>query len=280
MSCGEAPGKVILLGEHFVVHGVEAIAVPVLSRTVTVTVDREPGAWAVAEVAREPIAAMLRHLGEDPAALRVSVAATLPFGAGLGGSAALAVALVRALGASDAAEVRARAHQLERLAHGDPSGIDDAVATWAQPVRYLRGRGPDPIAAPGPLPLWIGLTPVGASTREAVAQVAALRAREPDRFGALERQAVGVVAAGIAALQAGDLAALGRAMNDNHALLAALGVSTPTLDGLVHAAREAGALGAKLTGGGLGGAVIALAPVGRDLGPALMRAGAQEVIQP
>jgi mevalonate kinase len=147
-------------------------------------------------------------------------------------------------------------------------------------VRYRRGRGPEPLVAPGALGLWIGLTPVGASTREAVAQVAALRAREPERFGALERRAAGVVAAGIAALQAGDLETLGAAMDDNHALLGAIGVSTPTLDGLCDAAREAGALGAKLTGGGLGGAVIALAPPGLELGPALLEAGAQEVIQP
>jgi len=278
-TAGRAPGKVILLGEHFVVHGAPALAVPV-ERHVKVTVLRQPGAWDVAEVAIPHLRAMLEHLGEDPEAVTLRVEATLPFGSGLGGSAALGVALVRALGHRDEERVRALAHELEKLAHGNPSGIDDTVSAYARPVWYVRGETPQPVEAPAGLPLWIGLTPSGASTREAVAGVGRLSREQPAFFANRLAEAKATVQAGLEALKVADWPELGRLMRHNHQLLVDVGVSTPLLDRLVDAAMQAGAFGAKLTGGGLGGAMIVLAPADAPIEATLMQHGAVDVIAP
>ena len=288
MSVGRAPGKVILLGEHFVVYGVPAVAVPVPSRFVEVEA-RERGAldragrerpWDVVPEAEAWLSQLLTALGQDPAAWWLSVRATLPFGAGLGGSAALAVALVRALGCEDPQEVRRRAHALERLAHGNPSGIDDAVAASGRAVRYVRGEAPEVLDDTVELPLWVGLTPSGPSTRVAVEQVAARREARRPWFDEQEERARCVVARGLAALRGGDLPGVGAAMTRNHELLRSIGVSTARLDGLVDAALDAGAWGAKLTGSGLGGAMVALAPADAPMDDALRCAGATDVLSP
>lgn len=276
---GRAPGKAILVGEHFVVHGAPSVAVPV-PRHVTVAVTRIPGDWKVAPQAVEHFRSMLRHLGEDPAAMTVQVESTLPFGAGLGGSAALAVALVRALGTQDREAVRQAAHALEKLAHGNPSGVDDTVAAYEQPVRFVRGAMPEPIDAPGDLPLWIGLTPSGASTHEAVAGVGRLRQESPEFFQERMTAACDVAELSLAALRAGDWPGLGAQMSRNHQLLVDVGVSTPLLDRLVAGAVAAGAWGAKLTGGGLGGAMLVLAPADAPIADTLLKLGATSVIGP
>ena len=130
------------------------------------------------------------------------------------------------------------------------------------------------------LALWVGLVAQRTPTRTAVARVHAYAAAHPEAFGALLERASAASAAAIEAYVCGDHAELGRRMHEGHTLLREVGVSTPALDALVVAAQEAGAWGAKLTGGGLGGAMIALAPQDADLGPALRRAGAVEVIAP
>ncbi len=278
-AVGRAPGKVIVVGEHFVVHGSPALAVPV-ARWVEVCVRRTPGQWSVAARAVPHVRAMLEHLGEDPDALTVIVRTTLPFGCGLGGSAALAVALIRALGITDVEVIHARAHELETLAHGNPSGIDDTVATYARPVWYVRGERPAPVEMSSALPLWIGLTPTGASTREAVAAVGGLSRERPGYFATRLQRAHAAVCEARVALRAADWPTLGAAMRLNHQLLVDVGVSTPMLDVLVDAAMEAGAWGAKLTGGGLGGAMIALAPADAPMKETLLAHGAVDVIGP
>ena len=285
MGIGRAPGKVILVGEHFVVHGTPALAVPLLSRGVEVEVSRTPGPWDVADAVRPYLHRMLEALGEDPGALDLRVRSSLPVGAGLGGSAALAVALVRALrdpgaGPEVCEATRARAHELERLAHGEPSGIDDSVAAHGCAVLFTRQEGPRPLPEARPLNLWVGLTPQRTATLEAVARVGARARARPAWFASLASSSKRLVGAAVAALRAGDDDALGASLDETHTLLQEIGVSTPQLDALVDAARAAGALGAKLTGGGLGGAAIALAPPGLDLHEVWSRAGAAEVIAP
>lgn len=274
-----APGKVILAGEHFVVHGAPALAVPV-SRHVQVEVIRTPGEWRVADEAMASVRGMLRCLGEEPESLTVRIDATLPFGSGLGGSAALAVALVRATGEDDVERVRAQAHELEKLAHGMPSGIDDTVAAYNKPVRYVRGGAPEVVDVPDGLPLWIGLTPSGASTLEAVANVQRLSETRPEFFSALLGEAIELVDAAQISLRHGDWRRLGALMRRNHDLLVDIGVSTPLLNELVDAAMAAGAHGAKLTGGGLGGAMLALAPAELPMNEVLLAHGAVAVIGP
>ncbi|MGM0575613.1 MAG: mevalonate kinase [Myxococcota bacterium] len=281
MPIGRAPGKVILVGEHFVVHGAPAIAVPLLARGVEVEVLREPGGWDVPDPVRPFVEEMAAALGEAVAALTVSVRSDLPMGAGLGGSAALATALARALHPEDDDEhIRRHAHELEKIAHGRPSGIDDAVTSFRRPVLFEPGGSPRVLeGAPTP-PVWVGVTAERTSTKEAVAGVAARARKRPAWFAERMDRARDVARRAEEALLAGDWPALGAAMDDNHTLLREVGVSTDGLDALVASAREAGAWGAKLTGGGLGGAAIALAPPDLDLEKTWRSAGAVEVIAP
>ncbi|MDP6946141.1 MAG: mevalonate kinase, partial [Myxococcota bacterium] len=228
-------------------------------------------------------AGALHAVGESAERLTLSVQSDLPIGAGLGGSAALAVALVRALdetGAMAPEDIRQKAHELEKVAHGTPSGIDDAVAAYGCPVHYVRGEVPVPMTDVSPPALWIGLTAERTSTLEAVAGVGRLAEARPEWFRERLLEVTGLVAEAEGALREGDWLALGRAMCRNHEHLRAIEVSTPSLDRLVAAALAAGAHGAKLTGGGLGGAVIAIAPEDVDLTGAWRDVGATEVIAP
>ncbi|MBK9032445.1 MAG: mevalonate kinase [Myxococcales bacterium] len=278
---GRGAGKVIVLGEHAAVYGHAAVA-GAIDRAVVATATARPGpltlavtgAFTVAVAAADdhPVAAALRAIA---AALAVdgghaiTAEATLPAGAGLGSSAALCVAVTRALAAAGGraltdAEVAAIANDAERSFHGNPSGLDAALAAHGGLGRFVRGHGLTPIVGP-PLPMAIGLSGEPRSTAAMVARVADARAadraaadRRLARLGALADDASAWLTTGATAWPA-----LGAAMDEAHAHLAALGVSTPGLDAMVAAARAAGALGAKLTGGGGGGAVIALAP-GRE----------------
>ena len=195
--------------------------------------------------------------------MRVAVSATLPPGAGLGSSAALAVAVTRAIAAAierplDLADTERIADLAERVFHENPSGIDVALSARGGLGSFERGRGLSPIDA-APIPLAIGLSGQPRSTAAMVRKVAdsLVANRAPlARLGDAAR-------AGTRAACDGDLEALGRLFTAAHADLSAIGVSTDVLDAMVALALDAGALGAKLTGGGGGGSVIALAP-GRE----------------
>jgi mevalonate kinase len=271
-----ACGKLILLGEHFVVHGAPAIALPLPGLGTEVTVVSDPALPAarldtpVDELADKLLRGALAELGLDEGrGLRVKVSSTIPVGYGVGSSAAYAVALLgalsRAVGRPLAPEpLHEKAHSLEHLSHGQPSGIDDTVVTFERPIWFRRGEPPVPLTLAGRPGLVLAGSGRPGSTRDAVANVATLRAASPDLFDSLHRRAVEVVTRGRTALEAGDTVALGHCLDETHGLLQRLGVSSPELDRLVTVAREAGALGAKLTGSGLGGFVVALAERGGE----------------
>ena len=265
---GEAPGKAILLGEHFVVHGAPALAVPVGGRRVRVSIAPGRGAWRVAPEATLHVRAMVSALGLDPDGVDLSVESDLPIGSGLGSSAALAVALVRAAGVTDVEAVRAHAHALEHLAHGSPSGVDDAVVSHGCPIWFEAGVL-TPLPTPHRLPLWVAVTPSGPPTREAVAAVSRWKDAHPADFAELLAEAHRDAHVARDAVRDGDWGALGAAMNRAHVRLAILGVSTPAIEEVCRSARAAGALGAKLTGAGLGGAVLVLTSKALDLGGGL-----------
>jgi hydroxymethylglutaryl-CoA reductase len=280
-ALGVGYGKVILLGEHAVVHGRHAIACPV---PLTIRAQVEDGGhgvqliiprWGVEYQLAKPreqrrsfelaAGAILDQLGLGNRTLRIEVFPDVPRGVGLGGSAALAVAIVRALdqhfrlGLSDA-EVNELAYLSEQNAHGSPSGIDNTLATYARPLVYRRGTPPlvEPLNLPRPLPVVVGVTGSEGLTARTVANVAEARNRNPRLYEKIFDDIDALVLQAVAAIQDQRLDTLGDLMNVNQGLLNALQVSTPDLERLVDTAREAGALGAKLTGGGGGGAMIAL----------------------
>ncbi|MCE9580854.1 MAG: mevalonate kinase [Deltaproteobacteria bacterium] len=280
MSAWLGRGKVILLGEHAVVYGHAALA-GALDRGVTCTLAPGPlrlrvPAWHLDVGADDdhPVAAALRAVADALGArpdVSLDAVAALPAAAGLGSSAAMAVAVTRALAAAldrplDDEQVIAIASAAERCFHGNPSGVDVALATCGGLGLYRRGAGLQAIHADdgGALrvPLAIAIDRTPRSTAALVAKVAAARAAGAGADDDL--RALGLAAERGARLCARrDLAGLGALFDDAHARLARLGVSTPALDRLCAIARDAGATGATLTGAGGGGAVIAIAP-GRE----------------
>lgn len=273
---GRASGKVILLGEHAVVHGVPAIAVG-LERGARATrtplasgpsclylqgVDVPISEHDDLDLARAFRAVLDASLGAQRSAVRVNASAELPPGGGLGCSAALGVAIARALDEGANATVACeRAMAWERVFHGNPSGIDTAVAAHGGFLWFRKGAGIEELGerARGlTLDLCIGLSGAASSTKTMVEMVARLRER---RSELVEKAFAGIdslVKNARLAILAGDRVALGRLMDLNQMVLAGLYLSTPELEDLCARARAAGALGAKLTGAGGGGCVVAL----------------------
>ena len=274
-----AAGKIIVAGEHAVVHGFRAVAVPIPD-ALTVRIESASDAvsikipaWQVSRALQREqggldaiVFTLLERLGLADATLTAHVDARYPPGIGLGGSASLAVALLRALnthyqlGLDDAA-LNAHAYAAESLAHGRASGIDNTLAVYSRPLMYQRsGDTPviDWVAPSVPLDLVVAVASSVQPTRRMVDKVARLDAALPAHSQAIMREIDAVVAAAATAMADGRIDELGRLMNINQGLLNALGVSTAELESLCEIARDCGAAGAKLTGGGGGGAIIAL----------------------
>lgn len=303
MTTASAPGKIILFGEHAVVYGRPALAVPVkqVQATATVSEDARGGVWVeapniglsapLADLAPDqPLAAVIRSvfsaLGVSrPPACTVYIQSTIPVASGLGSGAAVSVAVIRALSAFlgrplPDEQVNALTFEAEKLHHGTPSGIDNTVVTYGRPVYFTKGRPIKTFRVGAPFMLAIGDTGVTAPTKESVGAVRDLWQAEPARWEKTFDQIGEIVWEARQAIERGDLDELGRRMDANHALLQSLTVSSPDLDRLVEAARGAGALGAKMSGGGRGGNMIALVapPQAENVARALQAAGATRVI--
>ena len=256
---GFAPGKLILSGEHAVVRGHLAIALAV-SRGTTVQLRAHAGPTHIAASTiqdgrlAQAIAAML-----PPTGLSVHITTDLPVGRGMGSSAALAVALVRARAGlegrtASAEECIEQGFVAERIFHGSPSGVDHTVSSLGGGVRYRRGQPVVPFTPP-PLTLVVMDTGIAGDTAQLVAGVGAL----PDVDARLAH--IGEITQAISAhlsLPDPELPTLGGLLTENHRRLQAIGVSTPLLDALVAASLDAGAWGAKLAGAGGGGVAFAL----------------------
>ncbi len=276
---GHAPGKVILLGEHAVVYGWPAIALPV-NRGITATVFSthgprppqtvpEPSNPSNPVTLDELLHTAGRVLGCRVDHLEVSISSTLPPAMGLGSSAALSVALIRALAAYHQLsltdrEVSDSAYVLECRFHGQPSGIDNSTVAHATLLRFVRSGPLTFLESRSPIPLLIVLGRQPRSTRTVVEQVRRRHTQDPKAVEEAFARIGTLVDDATHALAEGNWHVLARSMNENHSILSWLGVSTPELDDLVEEARSHGAWGAKLTGGGGGGAIVCLCPEDRE----------------
>ncbi len=280
-AMGVGYGKVILLGEHAVVYGRHAIAAPIPLAIKALVEECDEGIhlliprWGVEyrlasnpEERRSferPAGVVLDKLGLSGRAMRIEVFPEVPRSMGLGGSAAMAVAIVRALdkhfrlGLKDD-EVNALAFESEKVAHGNPSGLDNTLACYGKALVFRPGDPPliEPLNIREPIPAVIGMTGYEGLTAKTVGRVREAWQQDKKLYERIFDQIDALTLRGIQAIQDNDLPTLGQLMNICQGMLNALQVSTPELEKLCDIAREHGALGAKLTGGGGGGSIIAI----------------------
>jgi mevalonate kinase len=288
MGKGSGYGKVILFGEHFVVHGVPGVVSAIDSATdATVTKaengltikDERKGSKGYAEEKRlqqiESIERMLKFMGLNPKMpLNIWLGGSLPGFSGLGASAASSVAIARAISEElslnlSNEKINQIAYEAEKAYAGNPSGIDNTAATYGGLLWFKKNPagGPDNVEhlkIRAPIEIIIASTGKVANTKVMVEGVAERKRGNPAKYDPLFKQAEVLSQAGRLALEKFDLKRLGDLMNQNHTLLQEIGVSSKELDMLVDLARQQGAFGAKLTGGGGGGCMTALTP-GKEL---------------
>lgn len=299
-----APGKIILFGEHAVVYNRPALAVPVNQVQVDVEVldSDKPGVWINASMvdlhgelstlpSDHPIGSVIlkvaQHLlGISPLPnISITIVSTIPVAAGLGSGAAVSVALIRVLSSFLSKpltneKVNQLVFEIEKLHHGTPSGIDNTVITYNMPVYYIKEKPIETFICGKPFTIVIGDTGVPAPTKESVGDVRRLWLRDSNRFESIFNEVAQISTMARHLIETGRPELLGELMNHNHEFLQQMTVSSPELDVLVAAARKAGALGAKLSGGGRGGNMIALVdPASAEsVAEALISAGAKRTI--
>jgi len=278
-----------LFGEHFVVHGVPGIASAVDSAADSVVkktangikvTDERTGAKGYAEKKKlqqlESIERMLKAMNLDPKTVGMDIwlGGNLPGFSGLGASAASSVAIARAIAEefgltfSDE-KINDIAYEAEKAYAGNPSGIDNTAATFGGLIWFEKNLtgGPNKIeqlSMREPVEIIIGNTGIVANTKAMVLGVGERKKQNPEKYGAIFKQAEELAYRGKKALSGFDLRNVGELMNENHRLLQEIEVSCKELDSLVELAREQGAFGAKMTGGGGGGCMLALTP-GKEL---------------
>jgi mevalonate kinase len=269
MSEGIGYGKVILFGEHFVVHGTPAIAVGISSKCVVEVEKADEMVFVtdaqgtIPELTNKAIANVVTAMNVKDQ-FEVFMGGNLPICGGLGSSAAFSVAMVRAFAnyydikLTDE-QVNKYAYEGEKAFHGNPSGIDNVVATYGGAIEYTKGKDFQKIEIGKPFFIVVGITGKAGPTKKMVEGVQKFKDANPDKFQQLQDESVDIVTRGKKVLATGDLSILGALMNENQQLLKEIGVSIDINDALVKRMLGAGALGAKLTGGGGGGCCIALA---------------------
>jgi mevalonate kinase len=286
---GSGFGKVILFNEHFVVYGIPGIVSAIDSIAYAearktgngiVVKDERKGAKGYTEKKRiqqkDSIDRMLKAFGfnMEKVSLEILLGGNLPSFSGIGASAASSVAIARAIAEElkldlPDKKINEIAYEAEKAYAGTPSGIDNTAATYGGLIWFKKALhgGPNTIERLNikePIEIVIGNTGIVADTKAMVAGVAARKKKSPEKYDQLCKQAKELAITARKALEDFDLRKVGELMNENHLQLKEIKVSCEELDHLVSLAREKGAFGAKLTGGGGGGCMVALTP-GRTL---------------
>lgn len=280
-------GKAILFNEHFVVYGLPSIVSAIGKYTVAKVEPREePGIKLEDKREATPkykeekqkqqndsINRILKKMNIDSSkkGMKIILDGNLYAASGIGASAASCVAIARAfasyfdLNLSDD-EINEIAYEGEKGYHGNPSGVDNTASTYGGLIWFEREEPNviQKIPISNPVEIVIGNTGKVADTAAAVAGVKERKEKNPEKYQGIFDRAENIAYLAKTALEEGDYQEVGKLMNENHKLLQQIEVSSKELDFLVNIAREQGALGAKLTGGGLGGNMIALTP-GKEL---------------
>ncbi len=276
-ASAEAPCKAIITGEHFVVHGAWALAVA-LGKKVKVDLEASDkfrihsDAQSITRAALAPaervVETMAREFSFKPN-MRVDISSEVPAGAGLGSSAATMVALVSALSRLKSLglgrrEVVEFAMVGEKEIHGNPSGIDVNICALGGVLLFKMGKLPKPVRMSRPAKLLVVYSGRKRRTRNLINRVAATRARYPALFEGLAESASEMSRTAAERLAEGDMEGLGRVLSLSHAALSFIGASNPRLDELADFLLSLGCRGAKLTGAGGGGSVVAVPPEGKE----------------
>jgi len=297
-AAGEAHGKLILAGEHIVVYNKPAIAIPFplwIRAFVTEHVGEITIASSIYTGNLEGMPSKLLGLvqcinqslelcNQPKEGIRIEVESQIPMGRGLGSSAAAATAIVRGMyGYFQKPLLEEELYSLveiaENYAHGKPSGIDMMAVVNDEPIFYQKSQGASPIETPIPFYMVVADTGEVGDTKIAVEHVKELRQQRPNVINPIIDEIEDIVWKAKEAILNGDSKLLGSLLLKNHENLKKLEVSNFMLDHLVEIAMRAGALGAKLTGGGMGGCIIALTKDmtdARKVGEALIKEGARE----
>jgi mevalonate kinase len=310
-AIASTPGKVILTGEHFVVYGEPAIVMAVDCFAKVIVEDRhdkylyiksdlgfagfyskegfkpESGgteARTVLEPIRISAQAAIDQINNQTG-LNILIQSEIPIAAGMGSSGALAVATVAAVGKLfninfTNEELFNLSFAAESFVHKKPSGVDQAIAINGGLIVYQKDKGITPLKIMTEIPIVIGNTCEPRKTGDLVKAVKKRRERFPEILSSIIKASSQLTNNAIQALKYNDLKRLGELMNINHGLLVAIGVTNKTLDKYVHVALEAGALGAKLTGAGGGGCMVALTRLNnsRNIADAIKKIGGEPII--
>jgi mevalonate kinase len=306
MTSATAPGKIILCGEHAVVYGRPALAIPVLQVNAKAALSKLPNEENNRILIHAPDIQFTHWMEEiDPdhplrkviqrtlemirvhtfPAQRLEIRSTIPIASGMGSSAAISIAIIRAISRHFNSPLPPEkqsqiAFEIEKRYHGTPSGIDNTTIAFEKPVYFVQGNQPLPFEIGARFYLIIANSGIMSSTSEAVGKVREGWLKDKVFYENLFDQ-IGIISESARhAIKAGQIDVLGSLLNQNQELLQAIGVSTPQLEKLVQTARKNGASGAKLSGAGLGGNVIALAikETSEEVLVALQEAGATDTI--
>jgi mevalonate kinase len=306
LSQASAPGKLILLGEHTVVYGKPAIGMPISQLRVQTTIEslaeKKDEIWVDA-----PVVHLYKNINELPAddpikfaieitknecktpikaGILIRINSALPIAGGMGSGAAVSCSVIRALSdyligkSLDTETINQMVFEIEKLHHGNPSGIDNTIITYDRPIFFQKGFPPEFIEIGKSLDFLIADTGISSRTSVMVDGVRKRFEKNQSRYEWVLNE-ISILAEGAkVALQTGDVPVIADAMNNNHSLLQELEVSCYSLDRLVGAAKKAGAIAAKMTGAGGGGSMIALVSnENRDaVKEALLSSGAVRVI--